>query len=151
MDSYIKNSHKIMNKKAKTHIGQISRGYPVSLQLLGFYSFQRDNDDVITVDDINDACRYIVVNVKKNEFDNKHESIGYGLAEKILKKAVIEWKGEISQKNFEVLFQEFPKEEVIKAIKKLIDTEILYKVVKGEYLIRDYLFHTYLKKYYRNE
>jgi cold shock CspA family protein len=44
IDGYVKNSHKVIENNAKSYIGQITKGYPVSLQLLGFYTFQRDNE-----------------------------------------------------------------------------------------------------------
>lgn len=149
IDGYIKNSHKVMEKNAKSYIGQISQGYPVSLQLLGFYSFQRDTDDIITTDDINDACRHIVSNVKKNEFDSKHEMIGYGLAEKILNLVVTKWKGQITLHDLQELFVEYDKDEVLGVLKMLTDLEILYKLIKGNYYIKDHLFYLYLKRYYK--
>jgi cold shock CspA family protein len=149
-DGYIRKSTKLMEKNAKTFIGQISRGYPVSLQLLGFYSFQLDTDNLITVDDINNAATHIVVKVKEKEFDNKHESIGYGLSENILKLAVTEWKGKVTQENLKELFKNEKEDRVTKAIRSLEDAEILYKVRKGLYFIRDHFFYLYLKNYYKN-
>jgi hypothetical protein len=76
---------KIVRPQTKTEMCRYARGFPVNLQLLGFYSYQLDKDSHIDDKDLNFAVDYIVDNIKRGEFLAKHESIGYGTPEKILK------------------------------------------------------------------
>ncbi|MCK8600073.1 cold-shock protein [Desulfoferrobacter suflitae] len=149
LDSYLGSGKKRYHSRTRTSICKMARGYPVNLQLLGFYAYQIDKDSYIDDDDLKIAVDYILDNVKKEEFISKHESIGFGLAEQILKLILRERQG--ANISFQTLLQLLPDTDenaIITALDTLEKNELIYKYSKGNYFIKDYLFHKYLQKYY---
>lgn len=149
IDGCMKNNIKAIDKNTRANICQISKGYPVNLQLLGYYSYSLDTDGFIDSNDMHYAIRHIISNVKKPEFSRKHESIGYGLAEDILKYTTLELNGNSTYNSLIYKFKKINEIELMSAVDILIKKEIFSSIRKGEYFINDFLFYKYLRQYYR--
>jgi cold shock CspA family protein len=149
LDLYSGSGKKRFHSRTRTSICRMARGYPVNLQLIGFYSYQIDKNSYIEDDDLRIAVDYILDNVKKEEFLSKHESIGFGLAEEILKLVLRERQGaNISYHTILKLLPDKDESDIISALETLEKNELIYKYSKGNYFIKDHLFHRYLQRYY---
>lgn len=149
LDSYLSAEKKRFDPRTRTGICRMARGYPVNLQLIGFYSYQIDTDSDIDDDDLHIAVDYIVDNVKKDEFLSKHESIGFGLAENVLRVILKQRQGtNISYQRIISLIPETDEYNILAALDSLEKNALIYKYSKGNYFIKDYLFYRYLQKYY---
>ncbi len=144
---YLENNSTHIMDSTRSKLIKASRGLPVNLQLLGFYSYQLDDDNRISKNDLDDAIEHIL-EVKKNEYANRHESIGFGLPEEILKYIYKEKK--FNEIKIDFLLEKFQTDEikVIESLNKLEKCELITKYAKGRYFIKDYLFHLYLQKHY---
>jgi hypothetical protein len=65
IDGSMKNNTKNMDHSARSDICQVSKGYPVNLQLLGYYAYATDTDGIIDNEDIQYAISHIIENIKK--------------------------------------------------------------------------------------
>lgn len=149
IETYLGEYKREFANRAKVKICRIARGYPVNLQLIGFYTYQIDKDNYIDDRDIDFAIDYIIENIKKGEFISKHESIGFGLAESILKFALKGRKdGVVSYKELKNVFKDETEESIVTSLEKLTKKEVFSKYSKGNYYIKDHLFIRYLKKLY---
>ena len=153
IDLFMKEQKKKITVDTKMLITRIARGYPVNLQLIGFYAYQLSTNSFITKEDVWRACDYIIDNVKSSEFISKHEKIGFGLCDQILRNAVSDdyQKKSITYRNLSAVFPKHKGEDIAAAITKLSDNEIIDTVIKGRYFIKDGLFYRYLQKYYKND
>lgn len=149
LDIFMKKQKKRINNMTKARICQLARGYPVNLQLLGFYTYQIDSNNNITKDDLDVALDFIVDKVKKEEFLNRHESIGFGLPEMILKHTFkYKFSDNITFEKIKESFSEYDPDSIQEALELLVNKELIQKAKKGEYYIKDQLFLFYLKKHY---
>ena len=153
IDLFMTEQRKKITVDTKILITRIARGYPVNLQLIGFYAYQLSTNKFIAKEDVWRACDYIIDNVKTNEFLGKHEGVGFGLCDRILRYVVSDdyQKRSITFKNLSEFFSDCTREDLEEALIKLSDSEIIDTVTKGNYFIKDGLFQRYLQKYYRSE
>lgn len=149
LDIFMNSQKKKIHDDIKTRICKLSYGLPVNLQLLGFWSYQLDDDNLITKEDLNATIDYIIDNVKKDEYMSKHEIIGFELAEKILRYTLKQQEeDEIEINHLKEIFHENTFDEINLALKTLEKHELITKAKKGLYYIKDQLFFKFLKKHY---
>lgn len=149
LDIFMSEQRKRITSYAKSRISQIATGLPVNLQLLGYYSYQIDSNNNITKEDLNVAIDFIISKVKKEEFITRHESIGFGLPEKILRHTISYNPNDtIIFEKLVKIFHEYNEEDLLDAIELLLSKELILRLRKGEYYIKDQLFYLYLKRHY---
>jgi cold shock CspA family protein len=151
ISTYFEQQRKHILDQTRQKMIALSKGLPINIQLLGFYTYQLDQDSRLDNEDLSNAIDYIISNIKREEYAKRHESIGYGLTENILKFIC---NSENERKTIEMetvarVFYANNENDIADALKIIEANELITKYSKGKYFIKDFLFHQYLNKYYK--
>lgn len=149
LDIFLSNTERKFAKGVRDRVLKIANGYPKNLQLLGHYCFQTDTDNVISQEDLDDALDHILTSHRRKEYESRHEQIGVGLNESILRFIV---QNHLTHAvTIELIHKAFSKVEVetlFAIMEEMAASEVLAKTEKATYEISDLLFVEYLRRYY---
>ena len=149
IDLYLYGRAKKISDRVKDEITEVSRGMPQNIQLIGYYCYQVDQDDSITVSDLRNAIDYIIKQIKKVEFQNRHEKIGYSLNEQVLKIIITNSLTDFRNEQLQKYFPESELAQISSSMGALCEIGLFMKYEKGSYYLKDALFFKYLIEYYR--
>lgn len=128
----------------KNRIISLSDRFPEPVHLLGYHTFRFDTNSLLELDDLQKAQKFIITELKRQEFAQLYERARSGLAEPILRTMAVSDKFEISVAE---VFRRIGSKESITALEmgELASSGLLLRVGKGLYKLRDPLFKIYLR------
>ena len=133
-----------IEKEALNEIVKYSNDFPQPVHLIAYHAFRIDNDNNINIDDVKAAIKFIVQNLKKQEYEIKFDSLGRGKNITALRRIVQAPYPTISLKylsqNGELTYN-----EAAGVIGELIRQGIVEKSFRSQYRICEPLFKIYLK------
>lgn len=137
-----------MNDNAKRETISLANRFPQPLHLIGFYAYNFNKDQVISLDDVNAAKQYLITNLKRQDFDNKFQGLKEGVMVEVLRALV--------SSNFETINLSFifnrltdlSHSKILGTLGTLEQKDIIERHHRGVYRFRDPLFRIYLEWYF---
>lgn len=126
-------------------VSKVSDGFPAPIHVVGESMFEADNDSHIDMSDYENGLSNVVKYIKKSELDDKLKGAGWGRTPQILKLMAM-YEGDevpISYLN-EKLGVDHPK-YYSSNISNLVKSELIVKIDRGLYKIKDQLLKIYIK------
>lgn len=134
-----------VEKVVLDEISKVSDGFPAPIHVVGESMFEADNDSHIDMSDYENGLSNVVKYIKKSELDDKLKGAGWGRTPQILKLMAM-YEGDevpISYLN-EKLGVDHPK-YYSSNISNLVKSELIVKIDRGLYKIKDQLLKVYIK------
>ncbi|RAW19276.1 hypothetical protein DC345_00365 [Paenibacillus taichungensis] len=131
--------------EAKSKILSLSNRFPQPVHLLGYHSFRVDDDNIINLDDVEQAKDFIVQNLRRQEFNSKLEKLGKGAISEILKVLATSQSETI---NISYLYNRLPNykdDEIAGNLGNLEKWDIIEKQHRGVYRFKEPLFKIYIR------
>lgn len=126
-------------------VSKVSDGFPAPIHIVGESMYEADNDAHIDMRDYENGLSNVVKYIKKSELDDKLKGAGWGKTPQILKIMAMYEKDEvpISYIN-EQLGVEHAK-QYSSNLNSLLKSELIVKIDRGLYKIKDQLLKVYIK------
>jgi len=131
----------------ETAISQIisySNNFPQPVQLIGYHAFRCDSDNNIDKDDVESAVKYIVKNLKRQEFDIKFDKLCKGRNVEILR-VMVQSKFPTISITYIERCSGIDYQEVAGILGDFIRKGIVEKSFRNQYRFVEPLFPIYLK------
>ena len=126
-------------------VSKVSDGFPAPIHIVGESMFDADIDSHIDMNDYEAGLSNVVKYIKKAELDDKLKSSGWGKTPQILKIMATYHKDEVPTSYInEQLGVDHPK-FYSSNISSLLKSELIVKVDRGLYKIKDQLLKIYIK------
>ena len=126
-------------------VSKISDGFPAPIHIVGESMYDADSDSHIDIKDYESGLSNVIKYIKKSELDDKLKGAGWGRTPQILKIMAMYENDEvpISYIN-EKLGVDHPK-YYSSNISNLVKSELIVKIDRGLYKIKDQLLKVYIK------
>jgi hypothetical protein len=129
---------------AKERIISLSNDFPQPVHLLGYHSFRLDTDNYIDILDVNNARNFIIQNIKKQEFEDRFQQIGKGVAAEILKVMARAMENHTDLNYIVSRLPQYPADVIAGNMSPLLD-RFIERTSRSLYKFKDPLFKTYLR------
>lgn len=128
----------------KKRIISLADRFPEPVQLLGYHTFKLDTDNLLDDDDLAMSLKFIIKELKRQEFTELHDRAGSGLAEPILRAMAHLSTNEFSVNEISNIIKSRESSTAL-VMGELASRGLLNKAGKGIYKFKDPLFKIYLK------
>lgn len=130
--------------EVKKRIIALANRFPEPVQLLGYHTYRYDNNSILELDDLDDALRFIIRELKRQEFSELYERASSGIAEAIVRAIASLDQHEVSvaQVSSKIKIDE---RRTAGGMGDLASMGVLVKVRTGVYKLHDPLFKIYLR------
>lgn len=129
---------------ASSRILSLSNRFPQPVQLLGYHSFRLDTDKSIDRDDVDRAVEFVVQSLRRQEFENKLETLGRGVIRDILR-VFASSKLDTVELGHVTSHTGISIDEIAGNLGNLEKWGIVEKQHRGVYRLREPLFKIYLR------
>ena len=130
---------------AKNHICRLSNNFPQPVHLLGYHSFRLDADGDINDEDVDQAKKYIVENVKSQEFQERFGKLINGGNRSIARAFAIS-KYETTGLSYLMKHcGNLSREAVITSVDEFVKHDILEELEHHVWIFKDPLFRIYFR------
>lgn len=141
---HLKDTGVSATEKAISQIISYSNNFPQPVQLIGYHAFRCDFDNNIDIDDVEKAVKYIVMNLKRQDFDIKFDKLCTGRNVQILR-AMIQSKFPTVSIMYIANNSEIEYQDVAGILGDFISRGIVEKSFRNQYRFTEPLFPIYLK------
>ncbi|MDQ1143428.1 Cdc6-like AAA superfamily ATPase [Bacillus sp. SORGH_AS 510] len=126
-------------------VSKISDGFPAPIHVVGESMFDEDTDSHIDIKDFESGLSNVVKYIKKAELNDKLKGAGWGRTPQILK-IMATYEGDVVPISYinEKLGVDHPKHYSTN-LSNLLKSDLIIKIDRGLYKIKDQLLKTYIK------
>ena len=145
LDLALKETGVTITQNAKNHICRLSNNFPQPVHLLGYHSFRLDADGDINDDDVNKAKKYVVENVKSQEFQERFGKLINGGNRSVARAFAI---SKFETTGLSYLMKHcgsLSREAVITSVDEFVKHDIMEELEHHVWIFKDPLFRIYFR------
>jgi cold shock CspA family protein len=145
MDLSLEGSGVAITDGAKSQICNLANNFPQPVKLLGYHAFRLDSDAHICEQDVEASKRFVVENVKNQEFQERFGSLLHGGMRSVARAFAISMYETIGLSYLKKHCKNFFDAAIKDAVSELIDHDIVEEVERNVWRFKDPLFRIYFR------
>lgn len=134
-----------IDENAKNEIVSLANNFPQPVHLLGYHSFKLDSNNIIEIDDVGDSKKFIVSEIKKQDFESKFEGIAPGSMTEVVRVLAQAPFETVNLSYLRANLRHMSDEKILGTTGGLFERGVIEKQHRGVFRFNDPLFKIYLR------